>query len=332
MTVRIEPPKLSGLYRRALVDAVKAKISSNGSLGSLPDEAFLADHPGVTEDHLEQYRQLFNGEVFDGVHRRSLPSVLIHIAAFPVQMALMGSDDFPLQLMGLVHLSNEVEHHQPIVAGQPLQIRTYAENLRGHRRGTQVDIITEVFSGATAELAQASEAPGKVESVPGRVEGSERVVKLEEVLWRSTSTYLSRGVYVSGEASEEDQQGSGRRGGRRDFTPPRQTAAWQLDAGIGRDYAAVSGDYNPIHLSSVSAKVLGMQRAIAHGMYGAGRMLEGREPEQAGHRWYITFEAPVTLPATVAFGVEKPDERTQVFTGWNPKTRRRHFRGELQLP
>ncbi len=289
-------------YRKAALGALTSKLSSNGDLKALSEESLETEHPGADPEQLEAYRQLFRGEAFDGVHRRSLPSVLVHILGFPLQLQLMTRDDFPLQLMGLVHLSNQVDHRRPVEAGQPLRLKAHAENLRPHRRGTQVDIVTEVFeSGADAG---------------------------EESAWRGVSTYLSRGVYLAGRPERETESRAGRSG----FAPPAKTGLWTLGADEGRRYAAVSGDYNPIHLSGLSAKVLGMPSAIVHGMYSAARMLEGREPEQAGHRWSISFEAPVTLPGKVAVSVGKPDDQTQIFTGWNPKKGRRHFSGELHLP
>lgn len=304
MTRTIALPKLGKLYRRAALDAVKSRLTSNGSLKALPREPVLAVHPGISSEQVEHYRKLFNGESFDGAHRRSLPSVLVHTAAFPVQMALMGQDDFPLPLMGMVHLSNAVRHHKPVESGQPLQVLAWAQNLRPHRRGTQAEIVVEIYP-EHVDTESAGEA---------------------DLLWSSVSTYLGRGTYVFGKDDDAPAPP------REEFTPPPKTALWTLGADAGREYAAVSGDYNPIHVSGLAAKALGMPTTIVHGMYSAGRMLEGREPEGAGHRWNITFEAPVALPGRVAFAVERPDEKTQHFTGWNPRKGRRHFTGELSIP
>lgn len=360
----IDPPNLSRLYGRAALGAAVSRIGSNGSLGTLPEEAVLVDHPGASWEQAEQHRRLFGGEVFDGVHRRSLPSVLIHTLGFPVQMALMAQEEFPLPLIGLVHLANEVEHRRPVEPEQPVRIRVHAERLRPHRRGTQVEIVTEVLP------ADADPAAGGEHTDPGNSGGS----RDQEVLWRGVSVYLGRGVHLGahdedagapeGDADDggPESPGSGSAGsgsaetssagtsgagsgaargdapgsqperGRGAFVPPRKTGEWRLGADAGREYAALSGDYNPIHLTGITAKALGMPSAIVHGMYSAARMLEGREPEEAGHRWSVVFEAPVRLPGRVAFGVEQPDERTQILTGWNPRKRRRHFRGELHLP
>lgn len=307
MAIRIEMPQLRTLYGQAVLGAARGKLPglrSTPPTSQLPQTSLVARHPGVSLEQAERYRSLFSGEPFDGAHRTTLPSVLVHIIGFPVQMALMSREDFPLPLMGLVHLANRVEHLRPIRLAQPVQVLVSAENLRAHRRGTQVDIRVLVL------------------------EDSADPENLEEraVLWRGVSTYLSRGIDL-GEQPPPDAAETV----RREFIPPVKTASWRLGAGAGRSYAAVSGDYNPIHVSNLAAKALGMPSAILHGMYSAGRMLEGREPEGAGHSWSIDFAAPVALPATVAFAVEHVDASQLRFTGWNPRKSRLHFSAELQL-
>lgn len=77
-----------------------------------------------------------------------------------------------------------------------------------------------------------------------------------EPVWRSTSTYLRRG----------GGGGSSKGGGDREQPPPAQMQL-RAPADIGRRYAAVSGDRNPIHLHPLSARLFGMPRPIAHGMW-----------------------------------------------------------------
>jgi acyl dehydratase len=75
-----------------------------------------------------------------------------------------------------------------------------------------------------------------------------------------------------------------------------------VPADIGRRYAAVSGDRNPIHLFGLSARVLGQPRAIAHGMWTMARCLaalQGTLP--AAYTVEVAFKLPLLLPATVAF-------------------------------
>ena len=55
------------------------------------------------------------------------------------------------------------------------------------------------------------------------------------------------------------------------------SAEWKLGGDLGRRYAAVSGDRNPIHMHALTAKPLGFPAAIAHGMWTKARCLAALE-------------------------------------------------------
>jgi acyl dehydratase len=68
----------------------------------------------------------------------------------------------------------------------------------------------------------------------------------------------------------------------------------------------VAGDYNPIHLTPVTAKALGFPRHLAHGMWTKARCIaamENRLPDAV--RVDVAFKKPVFLPSSVAFGSAK---------------------------
>jgi acyl dehydratase len=112
-----------------------------------------------------------------------------------------------------------------------------------------------------------------------------------EVVWRGRSTYLHR----------EGGGGSGGRDRERS-EPPTPKAIWTIGDDVGRRYAAVSGDRNPIHLHSLSARLFGMPRAIAHGMWLKARCLaalEGHLPDAGSVD--VRFKLPLLLPGKVAF-------------------------------
>ncbi|QDP00717.1 MaoC/PaaZ C-terminal domain-containing protein [Thalassotalea sp. PS06] len=66
---------------------------------------------------------------------------------------------------------------------------------------------------------------------------------------------------------------------------------------LARRYAKVSGDYNPIHLYDVSAKLFGFDRAIIHGMYMCHRLLLDKQIEVTHCK--ANFKMPCKLPAKV---------------------------------
>lgn len=111
-----------------------------------------------------------------------------------------------------------------------------------------------------------------------------------EVVWEGRSTYL-----VRGQGSDEAPAR-----GEEHVIPEVELATWRLPGDLGRRYAKVSGDVNPIHLSALSAKAFGFPRAIAHGMWTHARVLAALQPRLPGaFHVDVQFAKPVMLPSTV---------------------------------
>ena len=138
-----------------------------------------------------------------------------------------------------------------------------------------------------------------------------------EAAWESTSTYLRRGRSVEGEPAP----------GLAIADPPTGGVEWRLPANLGRTYAGVSGDANPIHLYPLTAKALGFPRQIAHGMWTKARSvaaIENRLP--AAVTVEVAFKKPVLLPGTVAFAARQ-DDAGWTFALTNPKDGSPHLLG-----
>lgn len=93
---------------------------------------------------------------------------------------------------------------------------------------------------------------------------------------------------------------------------------WRLAGDLGRRYAAVSGDRNPIHMHALTARPLGFPRAIAHGMWTKARCLAAlsKGPFAATTTGpfsiEVRFRRPILLPATVAFASAQAPGRNGV--------------------
>jgi acyl dehydratase len=143
-----------------------------------------------------------------------------------------------------------------------------------------------------------------------------------EVVWSSRSTYLRRGK--SSGASRE----------KRPELPAQQgsVAIVRVPGDTGRRYAAVSGDRNPIHLHSLTAKAFGFPSAIAHGMWLKARTLaalEGRLPD--AYTAEVAFKLPVLLPATVSVAAARSA------VGWlldvrDARSGKPHLSGTIDVP
>jgi acyl dehydratase len=223
--------------------------------------------------------------------RDAVPPTYLHILAFPLAMRLMTDSSFPFGVLGLVHVENRIEHVRPVTTGETVSFRVHAEDLRDHPRGQQFDMV----SLATVE--------------------GERV-------WEGRSTYLRRGGGGGGSSSatKDDKKAS----------PPAAEAVWKVPADIGRRYGAVSGDRNPIHLHNLSAKLFGMPRAIAHGMWLKARALAALEAElPPSFAVDVRFKLPVLLPATVGFSTA-PAEGGRTFAVHDAKKGLPHLEGAVR--
>jgi len=246
---------------------IKAALPSVPLVNQLPgirkdphgDPSTLSFSREVTleRDHVAAYAAVCGFPAKDAV-----PLTYPHVLAFPLQMSIMTSPEFPFPAIGSVHVENSVTGHRPIFAGETLDLTARAGSPRPHAKGTTVDFTTEVRVG-------------------------------DELVWESTSTYLRRG-------RGDDSAPSGTT-----FSEvPPGGVEWRLPADLGRRYAAVSGDRNPIHLYPLTAKALGFPRQIAHGMWSKARCvaaIENRLPDAV--RVDVAFKKPIVLPGSVSFGV-----------------------------
>jgi acyl dehydratase len=193
-----------------------------------------------------------------------LPLLYPSVLGFGLQLAIMTAPSFPLPALGLLHVANEVTALRPLPLGAELDVAVHAGAVRSHPRGRLVDLITEVRSDGA-------------------------------VVWTQTSGYLRRERRPVDENPTAATELSDDAGPQLHFG-----ACWRLPGDLGRRYAAVSGDVNPIHLSALTARPLGFPRAIAHGMWTAAAVvgaLEGRLPEALTYT--VRFRRPITLPGTV---------------------------------
>jgi acyl dehydratase len=195
--------------------------------------------------------------------RDTLPPTYPHMLAFPLHMAVMSDGRFPFGAVGLVHVENSISQRRPIGIGEEMTIRVRPTKLQPHPKGKTFSLETEVL-----------------------VDG--------DVAWESVSTMLRRGK--GGEKAKQEK-------GFEPLTADAPASAeWTLDGGLGRRYGGVSGDRNPIHMHSLTAKPLGFPSAIAHGMWTKARalaQLQSRLPDS--FEVEVRFRKPVLLPARVEF-------------------------------
>ena len=275
-------PGLPQLYAKALAGSLPI-IGGGGD--ELPEHALEVEVLDIDRDHLAAYCRVCGF----GLRESAVPPTYPHVLAFPLAMALMSERSFPFPLLGLVHIANRIEQRGPIAAGSRPTFRLWAENLRPHRRGRQLDVVCEARVGG-------------------------------EAAWREASTYLRRGA-------EGGDGAAGERPGLRE--PDGEVAAlWSVPGDVGRRYAEVSGDRNPIHLHGLAARPFGFPSAIAHGMWMKARCLaalEGRLGEALDAT--VEFRSPLRIPGRARLRLASRDRRFG-FALESPDGERTHLVGE----
>ena len=200
----------------------------------------------------------------------TLPITYPHVLGFPLQMTVITHRRFPLKVLGLIQVRNEIIQYRRIAADEPLTVEVGANGHRDTARGVEFDLVTRVSASA-----------------------GERV-------WEETGTMLSKRAPGTGRSRKS--RDAGEQAPALDFTPAREQS-WSIPGDIGRRYAQAAGDYNPIHLSRWSARLFGFPKPIATGMWTMARAAAAIEPEldDGPRRLTAVFKKPVLLPARVRF-------------------------------
>ena len=197
------------------------------------------------------------------------------VRSLPLQLKLISSPQSPFAMLGLVHISNRVTDYTQCRPDIPCELIVRFGQVFQHRRGYAFEV------GVTA-------------------------TQRGKPVYAAVGTYLARtGHSATGLPAWEE----------RDMTLPddiSELTPIQASGGLIRRYARVSGDYNPIHLSQVTAKLFGFKRAIAHGMWTAARVISDLQASRqlSGQEIDIQFKRPLFLPGKAKAVVGQTSENT----------------------
>jgi acyl dehydratase len=194
----------------------------------------------------------------------------LHSQAFALHVKLLLLPTFPFPLLGLVHVNNQITQIRPIKKGEKLTVSSCFGPLELHPKGWLFSIQVEFHSGS-------------------------------ELVWKSISTNLFRTKH--GQTVEPTDKYS------LDTFTNSITETCMLSSGLGRQYAKVSGDFNPIHLTKWTAKLFGFKQHIIHGMWTKSYCLSAIQkinPALLSQAYEVntTFKQPLYLPNQVNIAVQ----------------------------
>ena len=214
-----------------------------------------------------------------------LPPLYPHIISAPIHTTMLSHKDFPLPMMGSIHHRNHIIQHRQIHTDETLDIFCNVETKRNISKGLEFDIMTNV-------------------TVSG------------EPVWDSITTVFIRGKFGEPDKPSELSNISS-------SPEAKLKAEWFVPAGTGRKYAKITGDYNPIHMSPLSAKLFGFKRDIAHGMWTLANAI-GRMPLTLNNKPVkidAAFKGPMFMNNKAKLNVFEYDtgNKLDVYCGDNPR-------------
>lgn len=208
--------------------------------------------------HLQRYR-----DVCSVADEATLPPAYLHVVAMPVHMQLFIAEEFPVKVLGLIHLRNTIRVLRTVDLKEPLRLLVRFDTMRLTDYGQEYDFTT-------------------------------RYEQDGEVVWEEVSTMFARG-------NAAPKEGSKRPTIERSMHPESGVAMETLEVGdnTGWRYARVSGDFNPIHLTARTAQMFGFKQAVAHGMWSLGRCLAAASAQLPAEKIQIDtqFKLPVYIPS-----------------------------------
>lgn len=144
-----------------------------------------------------------------------------------------------------------------------------------------------------------------------------------QTVWEGQSIYLKLGPKGRGATVPELDAPSG----------ASVLETWSPAPDLGRRYAAVSGDANPIHTSGLGARLFGFRRPIAHGMWTKARAIAALTPQAPLEAAEVeaVFRSPVFLGDTIVLQAAPPVRTNNLFEVRDMGGTRTHLRGRLNL-
>ncbi len=216
-----------------------------------------------------------------------LPVLYPHVLSGGMHMHMLTHPDFPIRLLGSVHLKNSIKQYQGIDIQSEMDIHSAIGEYRLTAKGLEFDFSTQV-----------------------KVEG--------KVVWEELSIYFKAGKFGGKEHPSEQSSFE-----LDSLTQGDKMADWEVPKNRGKQYAKITGDYNPIHMSPTLAKLFGLKRDIAHGFGVLAQAIEqaGFNTTHKPCQVDVVFKGPVFLQSQVNVqkNTSQNENRFDVFCGNNPK-------------
>jgi hypothetical protein len=279
----------------------------------------------INNAHCERYNKAVHWKL--GIASVIHPNYL-QVLTLPMQLQMMINEPFPFKPMGLVHLANHIEVNCLPEQNAKLMLQTSFNGLIRHQKGWVFSVLSEGF--VNGELAIA--ATSYYLSRQRHVHVTKHADPTSDLSVDEADPMSTLMPTISPEMPIID-----------DLLPPFDVSYdMSFPLGIGRQYARVSGDFNPIHLTRWTAKLMGFKQAIAHGMYSKALCLSVVMKKEMEHRkgalaqtpmqFSTQFMQPIYLPTRCELAVNRDDDQINFSLSSKSRSKaREHLRTKVVI-
>jgi acyl dehydratase len=288
---------LANAYFKGVMRSLRP-VPTNRLPSSAPNDLwFRRDTIRVSEAGVRRYFEITDGIDLVGNGHRLLPPVYFTTWFLKPYLDVLSSDVLGLNLLGIVHLENDLVLHRPLTRDDALSCRVGLEALERNERRVLITVRCENFAGG--DLAS-----------------------------ESRSLILARLKHAgpkTGSASNPAPP-----------DPPQRNwsdlRTLRFSEDLGRRYGLLSGDVNPIHLHWLTSRTFGFRRPIAHGFclkamvaHGLVRSVGGGDMTRL-RRLNIRFKSAIWLPGQAT--LQADDDGFRVI---DPNGERLYAEGEYEM-
>ena len=257
------------------------------------DRTFRRDGIRITDGGVRRYFEITNGSDLEGNPRGLLPPVYFTTWFLKPYLEVLSSDALSLNLLGVVHLENELVVHRPLTRDDAIHCRVGLESFDRTETRMLITVHCENFAGG--DLASESRSLILARLKRSRSESKKEATEPPPRDWKDLRTL-------------------------------------RFSEDLGRRYGVLSGDVNPIHLHWLTSRAFGFRRPIAHGFclkamvaHGLVRSLAGGDIARL-RRLNIRFKSAIWLPSQASLQADNAGFRVM-----DPDTERLYAEGEYEI-
>ena len=240
--------------------------------------------------HLRAFHTVCSLSEKEGEMPALYPAVIL---IYP-NVCIFGASSYPFPAIGTVHVCNTTTVYSKLSAEDSYRCVLKPNRKIAHvKKGSEVEFLSTLMRVSSGS------------------NNNDKKKEKEVIIWSNSSSFLVMHNQRKKAAVEASSSSAWTAPEAAELTLLHETQ-WTLSANASVEYAHVSKDFNPIHMSSLLAKLFGFPGIIMHGMYLITRaasecqnVLQKETKKEIVYPFQIStkFQRPCVLPQKPTFSV-----------------------------